>query len=235
MSPTPDRSRRFRGRYVALGLAVNGFHAGVGLARLGLLPLRVAARVPIAGVPLRRTAAALEADGENARLEAERQLEAAADRVLASPELARALDRVLASPLVEAAARSLVARRVVERAVEQVLREALPDEVTALPGSPQQALVAPTADASLEHLARSVLGSPAVLRLTDEVLQSAEMQRVVAHVAGSPELRRAITRQTTTFAGEVATSVRGRTESMDATAETTARRLLRRPPREEGE
>jgi hypothetical protein len=231
-SSTSVGAGRFRGRDVALGLAVNGFRTGAGLVRLGLLPVRVAARVPVAGLPLRRAAATLGTDGQNARLQAGRQLDAAADRALASPELAGAVDRLLASPLVEAAARSLVARRVVERAVDQVLREALPDEVTPLPGASQQALVAPPADTSLEHLARTVLGSPAVLRLTDEVLRSAEMQRLVQHVAESPEVRRAITRQTASFADEVATSVRSRTESMDTTAETTVRAWLRRPPRD---
>jgi hypothetical protein len=90
-------------RDVAVGTAVSAFRAGLAVGRLGLAPVRVAARTPLVAPAL----AELEARGRRSRDEATEQL-------------VRALDAVLAGPLTEAVARSLVEQRVVERMVAEI-------------------------------------------------------------------------------------------------------------------
>jgi hypothetical protein len=190
------------GRDVAIGAAVVGARAGLAVARLALLPVRLAARVPVAGAPLRRASEGLQAEGRQARFTARRRLE-----TVGAEEAGKTADRVLAGPLVEALARSIVAHRVVERAAEEALQEGAGRDVS------------------------RVLESPRLLELTDDFLRSEEMQRVVEHVASSPELRRALARQSSGLAGELAVGVRTRTESLDDAAERKVCRLTRRPPR----
>jgi hypothetical protein len=88
---------------LTVGAAVSVFRAGVAFGRLGLAPVRVAARAPILGAALSE----LEAQGRKTREEA-------------TDQLVQVLDRVLAGPLTEAVARSLIEQRVVERVVAEV-------------------------------------------------------------------------------------------------------------------
>jgi hypothetical protein len=90
-------------RDMTVGAAVSVFRAGVAVGRLGLAPVRVAARAPILGTALSE----LEAQGRRTREDA-------------IDQLVEVLDRVLAGPLTEAVARSLIEQRVVERVAAEV-------------------------------------------------------------------------------------------------------------------
>jgi hypothetical protein len=93
-----------------------------------------------------------------------------------------------------------------------------------------QALQAGLAEQIADRLlAPDVLDSPLLLEITDRVMASDEMQRVIAHIASSPELRAAITEQTSGLTEEMVAGVRQRTVSMDDVAERTVRGWLRRP------
>lgn len=132
------------------------------------------------------------------------QLEEAADEVLSAPEIARIIDRALAGPLPEEIAHSLVRHRVIERIVGEL-----------------------AASGELDRLVTATLADKRTLDLTDRVLASDEMQRALRHVASSPELRDAITRQTTGLADEVVGGVRGSAARLDDRAEQAVRRSPR--------
>ncbi|HET9200370.1 MAG TPA: hypothetical protein VFO84_05270, partial [Dehalococcoidia bacterium] len=132
------------------------------------------------------------------------QLEEAADEVLSAPEIARIIDRALAGPLPEEIAHSLVRHRVIERIVGEL-----------------------AASGELDRLVTATLADKRTLDLTDRVLASDEMQRALRHVASSPELRDAITRQTTGLADEVVGGVRGSAARLDDRAEQAVRRSQR--------
>ena len=65
--------------------------------------------------------------------------------------------------------------------------------------------------------------------LTERVLDSPELQRVVERVASSPEVLEAMSHHTETLAGEMVTDVRRRSQRVDDVAERTVRSWLRRP------
>lgn len=132
------------------------------------------------------------------------RLEEAANEVLSTHEVARILDRALAGPLPEELARSLVRHRVFERVVAELAESG-----------------------ELERLVKAGLASPHALALTDTVLASDQTRLGVRHVASSPELREAISRQTTSLFDEVLGGVRVSAARLDARAE----RLVRRRPR----
>ena len=133
-------------------------------------------------------------------------IEEAVDEVLSAPEIARVLDRALAGSLPEEIARSLVRHRVLERIAAEL-----------------------ATSGELERLVTAALATPKTLELTDRVLASDETQRVLRHVASSPELRDAIARQTTGLAEEVVGGVRASAVRLDDRAE----HVVRRPPRTE--
>lgn len=126
------------------------------------------------------------------------------DEVLSAPEIARVIDRALAGSLPEEFARSLVRNRVLERIAAEL-----------------------AASGELERLVTAALASPRTGELTDKVLASDETQRALRHVASSPELRDAITRQTTGLAEEMVGGVRASAARLDDRAE----QVVRRPPR----
>ena len=135
-----------------------------------------------------------------------------------------AFNDALAGPLTEHVARSLGEHRVIERIADELIANGT---VTALF---DQALQAGLAEQIADRLlAPDVLDSPVLLEITDRVMASDEMQRVIAHIASSPELRAAIAEQTTGLADEMVAGVRQRTVSMDDVAERTVRGWLRRP------
>ena len=210
-------------RDIALGLAVTCTRLAVAAGRLALLPLRLAAQAPVVGAVLERTGESLADTGRATRAQGRDQLEAVAVGVLTSPEAERAVDQALAGPLPEAIARSLIERQVVRRVVEQVLASA---EVDAAAGP----LPGPTGDAAVERLVAGALESQVVSDVTDQVIESAEIQRLIEEIGSSPAVRAALSRQSTTFAEETAAVVRHRLERLDDAVERVVHRVLRRKP-----
>jgi hypothetical protein len=179
------------------------------------LPLGLVARAP----GMRR----LAADGAVVRARMRSRLEALTEEVLAAPEVARAIDRLLAGTLPDAVVRSLLQHRVVERIVAELAATTDFDV----------AVTAVLDRESTQQLVQAILVSPGFDRLllaaTNRAITGPEMQRVVEHVAASPEVRTALTRQSTTLAAEMVDSVRTRAETLDDAAERTVRGWLRRP------
>jgi len=177
--------------------------------------LRLAARLP----GMRR----LAEDGAVVRARARSRLEGLIDDVLASPEVARAIDRALAGTLPDVVVRSLLEHEVVERLAADLVAEIDIDVAVA---------------AALEHetaqrLVASVIASPGLdhllVQATDRALRGPELQRVIEHVASSPEVRVALTSQSTTLAQEMAEGIRTRAGTLDDVAEQKVRGWLRRP------
>jgi uncharacterized RDD family membrane protein YckC len=132
------------------------------------------------------------------------RLAEAAEDVLSAPEIARVIDRALEGPLPEEFARSLARHRVLERILAEL-----------------------AATGELERLAAAGLASRRTLELTDRLLASDETQRVLRHVASSPELRDAIAQQTTGLAEDVVGGVRASGPRLDDRVEQIVRRRAR--------
>jgi hypothetical protein len=164
------------------------------------------ARLPLGLAARLPGMARLANEGVYVRARLRSRLEGAALELLSAPELERAVDRVIAGTLPDAIVRSLLAHHVVERLAEEVDLDAA---VAAVIASPQ-----------MDRL---------LVQATDRALQGPELQRVIEHVASSPEVRAALTKQSTTMAEELAQEVRTRAETLDDVAERTVRGWLRRP------
>jgi hypothetical protein len=135
-----------------------------------------------------------------------------------------AFEAALEGPLTEQLARALGEHRIIERVADELIANGT---VTALV---DQALEAGLGEQIADRLlAPDVLDSRVLLELTDRVMASAEMQRVIAHIASSPELRAAIAEQSSGLADDMVAGVRERTVSLDDVAERTVRGWLRRP------
>ena len=202
-------------RDVALGVVVTSGRMVRTAGRLALLPVRVVARAPVVGVPVRRAGEELASEGRAGRDEARLQLEGAAEGLLAAPEVERVVDDALAGPLTDAVARSLAEHQVVERLAEQILASA----------DFERAVNAALDHETTERLLVEVLES----RLADRLLKSPEFERLIEQAASSPALRTAIARQTTSMADELATAVGVRAGRLDDAVERVARRVVRRP------
>jgi uncharacterized RDD family membrane protein YckC len=133
---------------------------------------------------------------------------------------------VMAGPLPEAVARALVEHHVVERVASELLE-------AATPGSPHAEQV--------EQLVDRVLRSPAVERwiasgeasrlvatLADRAVQNDAFRRAIAELLSSPELRRAVSEQATTFGSETTAAFRRRAGRLDDSVERAVPRFLRR-------
>jgi hypothetical protein len=189
-----------------VGLAVGGARAGMAAGRIASLPLRVAARAPVVGGPLRRVGSDLAHQGGLARARARAQLEAAAVDVLAAPELERMADRMLAGTLTDALGRSVAEHRVIERVAVQIV-----------------------ATADVDRVIGAVLEHPMTERAVDRILASREMDRLVGYIASNPQVLEAVSTHTQTLADEMVTSVRTRSQAVDDVAERAVRGWLRRP------
>jgi uncharacterized RDD family membrane protein YckC len=225
------------GRDVVLGLVVSVGRLGAATGRLALSPAQAVARTSLRG-PLRARAEELAATGQSAGVDARRRLELVAGEVLAAPEAERTLDGVLAGPLPEAVARSLVEHRVVERVVDEVLESADLEAaiVAALEREQTGQLVHEVlASEALERLVVEAVDSRLTLEVSDRVVRSDAFRNVLAQVLSSPEVRTALTRQTTGLAEEMTAAARRRAVSADATIESPPRRWLHRPPRPRSE
>src|SRR4029079_12886268 len=84
-----------------------------------------------------------------------------------------------------------------------------------------------------QRLVAAVIASPGLQHLLlpahDRPLNRPELQRVIEHVASSPEVRVALTSQSTTLAQEMAEGIRTRAGTLDDAAEQKVRGWLRRP------
>lgn len=119
-------------------------------------------------------------------------LEAAADEHLV-PELSRLIDRALAQSLPEDLVDSLVRHRVPERIAAELARTG-----------------------ALDRMVEEALASPRTSELVDRVVQSDEMRRAIRELAASPEVREAVTRQTTGLVEELADEVRAWARRLDS-------------------
>jgi uncharacterized RDD family membrane protein YckC len=81
--------------------------------------------------------------------------------------------------------------------------------------------------------AQRVLDSRTAKRVWGKVLDSDEAQKLVERVADAPEVRAAITRQGVGLLEDLRRGVRRATRRLDDEVERAARRVLRRPAREE--
>jgi len=217
---------------LAGGLAVVGVRVAGVAGRIALRPIGVAARAPVVGPRLRRAASELRAEGHAALAESRVRLELAVAEVIAAPEVERTMDRALAGPLMEALGRSLGQHRVVERLARELAASgALEDALaSALDDASAQRLVERALESEgLERLLVAMHDSRLVPELTDRILRSPEMRTVLEYVATSPEVRRALTQQSSSLAGDMVGGVRTRSESLDDAAERRIRSWLRRP------
>jgi uncharacterized RDD family membrane protein YckC len=134
---------------------------------------------------------------------------------------AKAVERAMAGPLPEALARSIVKHNVAERIAAELIDAADAGAIDL---------------DETERLARRIAASPAFQRvlldaietqftpeLAERLLQHPETERIVESIVSGPAVRAALARQTTTFAGEIATAVRRRAADLD---EATGRRAL---------
>jgi hypothetical protein len=117
-----------------------------------------------------------------------------------------AIDWMLAGRLPDAVARSAIEHQVAERIAEELAEQV-----------------------DLEVAVTAALDSETTSRIVQAVLMSPAMQRTIEYVASSPEVRAALTSQSTTLAEEMVSGVRTRAETFDDVAERTVRGWLRRP------
>jgi uncharacterized RDD family membrane protein YckC len=220
---------QFEARDVALGAVVVCGHVGAAAGRLALLPLRFAVRFPVVRSVISRTGESLAREGREARARGLDRVEAAAGEVLASPEVGRAVDGALAGPLPESVARSIVETHVARRVVEEVLASV--DVDAAVDGAFQHAATVRLVQATLaspgfERVASGTAQGLLASKATEQVLESAEMRRVVEEIASSPAVRGALFHQTTTLADEVSAGLRRQMERLDDAAERRVHRWL---------
>jgi uncharacterized RDD family membrane protein YckC len=153
-----------------------------------------------------------------------RPARALAGSVGVAPAAELTVDELLAGPLPEMIGRSIGEHRVIERVVTEAAKA---DDFAA---SISSALESERTTQILED----VLASPALERALrgagDRMLQSPEFERLLRAVLTSPEVRHALTRQTASLGADAAAGARRRTVPLDASAEATVHRWLRRPP-----
>jgi len=137
--------------------------------------------------------------------------------------VAAAFEAALAGPMTEQLARSLGEHRVIERVADELIAQGT---VTALFDQALQAGLGEQIATRL--LAQESFDRRLLLELTDRVMASDEIQHVIAHVAGSPELRAAMAEQSTGLAQDMVAGVRERSMAMDDAAERVVRGWLRR-------
>ena len=132
------------------------------------------------------------------------EFESAVDEVLSAPEIARLIDRALDGPLPDEIARSIVRHRVIDRVVAEL-----------------------ASSGELDRLLTAALASPRALEITDRVLASDATRHALREVAGSPEVRDAIFRQTAGLFEEVSGIVRASALHLDDRVERAVRRRER--------
>jgi hypothetical protein len=116
------------------------------------------------------------------------------------------VDWLLAGRLPDAVARSALEHHVAERIASELARQL-----------------------DVEVAVAAVMDHETTQRLIQAVMDSVAIQQAIQHVAESPEVRAALTAQSTGLAEEMVEGVRVRAESLDDAAERTVRGWLRRP------
>jgi uncharacterized RDD family membrane protein YckC len=127
----------------------------------------------------------------------------------------------------EALAEEAIVRAIESRAAERALARVL--QGPALEEAVEQALNSPTVERALNRAIESEMTE----RVWDRLLSSDEVQRLVERIAEAPEVRTAIAAQGVGFLEDLGRAVARGTHRLDEVAEGFARRLLRRPRREE--
>jgi len=185
------------GRTFVGGVAVRLGRAGAATSRLALRPARAAAR---------------------------------SGRSVVTGEAERAIDGVMAGPLPEAVARSLIEHRVVERVAAEVVAsgELETAVLSALEHEQTERLVLGLLQSpALERIVADAMASRLTVELTERMLRSPEFGRALKHVLASPEVRGALTQQTTSLGGEAAAAIRRGARRRDDSAESRVRRRTR--------
>ena len=154
-----------------------------------------------------------------------RPARALAGSVGVAPAAELTVDELLAGPLPEIIGRSVGEHRVIERVVTEAAKT---DDFAA-------SISAALESERTTQILEDVLASPALERAlhgaSDRMLQSPAFERMLRAVLTSPEVRHALTQQTASLGAEAAAGARRRTVPLDASAEGTVHRWLRRPPR----
>ena len=124
-------------------------------------------------------------------------LEAAAGEHLV-PEVSRLIDRALEQSLPEELVHSLVEHRVLERMAAELAETG-----------------------ALDELVEKALASPRTQELTDRIVNSEEMRLAIRHIVASPEVREAVTQQTTGLVEELFGEIRARARRLDGRFDRT--------------
>jgi hypothetical protein len=193
--------------------------AGLAIANVAYewakLPVHAAARLPGMG--------RVAAEGALVRARLRSRLEGILEDVLEAPEVERVVDRMIAGPLPDAIVRALIEHRVVEHLAEELAASV---EIEA-------AVTTVLEHETTQQLVAAAIASPGLdqvlVQATDRALRGPELQRVLQHVAASPEIRDALQQQSTTLAQEMAQGLRSKAESLDDIAERTVHGWFRRP------
>jgi uncharacterized membrane-anchored protein YjiN (DUF445 family) len=130
---------------VALGLVVTGARVG----GVMLAPVRLAARAPVVGTPLRMAGESLAADGRVARY----RIEEIVVEQLSRPELEWTIDRIVAAVLDDERTERVMERALaspgLERLIVRILDSTLVDELT------DRVLASPELQLIVSHVAKS--------------------------------------------------------------------------------
>jgi uncharacterized RDD family membrane protein YckC len=110
---------------------------------------------------------------------------------------------------------------------ERVVTEALRNEN----GRIEELVEALVANPAFERMVHDALDSKVTSELTNRVVQSPTFGHALESVLASPQTRAALSRQSTTLAGEVADGLRSRAVRIDDGVERPPRRWFRRAPR----
>jgi uncharacterized RDD family membrane protein YckC len=153
-----------------------------------------------------------------------RPARAIAGSVGVAPAAELTVDELLAGPLPEIVGRSVGEHRVIERIVTEAAKT---DDFAA---SISSALESERTAQIIEDVLASPALERALRRASEGMLQSPEFERMLRAVLTSPEVRHALTQQTASLGAEAAEGARRRAVPLDARAEATVHRWLRRPP-----
>jgi uncharacterized RDD family membrane protein YckC len=209
MSKPTDRQQRPGARHRHSPVKIVIRQAGATATRVTLLPLRVARRAPGMGWVVSRGSAQVAGGARATRAYGEARLEDAAGEVLGSRGVERAVERAFAGPLPEHVANAVVEQRVVQRVVAEVLANVDMEAAFAA------ALERERAEGRLEKIVGEAARSQAAEELTQRVLSSPELQRLIEEVIASDAVRTALAHQTASFGSEVADEVRRRAQRID--------------------
>ena len=137
----------------------------------------------------------------------------------------RTIEREIAGLAAQGHREELDLRRRLEAEVERLIAAALDSPAT--DRIVQRVLESP----GVERAIVTVLESELLLESTERALRSEEIGLVLAWIADSPEIRRAVFQQSAGLADVVEEEVRGRSANADDAVERFARSVLRRRPR----